>query len=78
MYSPDQTLALIPSISAALTEALDTARSLRTQVDNHEQRVSDAERRLSAMADKLAQIEREQSTPWYRKITRLIKREHTQ
>jgi DNA-binding transcriptional MerR regulator len=66
--SPDQTLALIPSISAALTEALDTARTLRVQVDAHEQRMSDAERKLSEMADKLAQIESEQQTPWYRKI----------
>jgi DNA-binding transcriptional MerR regulator len=71
--SPESTLALIPSISQALAEALDTARSLRVEVDDHEQRMSDAERRLSELADKLTQIEREQSTPWYRK---LIRRNH--
>ena len=68
--SPDQTLALIPSISQALTEALDTARLLRTQVDAHDNRLSDAERKLSEMADKLAQLESEQHTPWYLKIFR--------
>ena len=73
--SPDQTLALIPSISAALTEALDTARSLRAEVDAihittqaHDERMGEAERKLSEMADKLAQLESEQHTPWYRKI----------
>lgn len=66
--SPDKTLALIPSISQALTEALDTARALRVQVDTHEQRMSDAERKLSEMADKLAQLERAAQIPWYRKI----------
>ena len=68
--SPDKTLALIPSISQALTEALDTARSLRVQVDAHELRMSDAEQRISEMADKLAQLESDKRIPWYRKIFR--------
>jgi len=83
--NPDTALALIPSISQALTEALDTARSLRAEVDimhgditSHDERMSEAERKLSEMAAKLAQIESDKNTPWYRKITRLIKREHTQ
>jgi DNA-binding transcriptional MerR regulator len=83
--SPESTLALIPSISQALAEALDTARSLRVEVDAihttqaaHDERMSDAERKLSEMADKLAQLESDAQIPWYRKITRLIKREQTQ
>lgn len=66
--SPEQTLALIPSISQALTEALDTARALRVQVDAHEQLVSEHERKLSELAERLAQIEQDAQTPWYHKI----------
>lgn len=73
--SPDTTLTLIPSISQALTEALDTARLLRSQVSElsehqsaQDERISDAERKLSEMASKLEQLTLEQQTPWYRKI----------
>lgn len=73
--TPDKTLALIPSISQALTEALDTARLLRSQVselsehqNQQDERMSDAERKLAEMAAKLELLEREQQTPWYRKL----------
>ena len=73
--SPDTTLALIPSISEALSEALDTARALRTQVgelseqqDKHSERLSSAESKLTELADKLEALELERATPWYRKI----------
>lgn len=72
---PDKTLALIPSISQALSEALDTARMLRTQVselseqqDKHSERLSSAENKLSELSDKLDALERESAIPWYRKI----------
>ena len=78
--SPDKTLALIPSISQALSEALDTARLLRTQVSEmsehqtqQDNRMSDTERKLAEMAARLEQFEREQQTPWYRKIIRRSK-----
>lgn len=73
--SPESTLALIPSISEAITEALDTARALRSEVSElsehqtqQDARMSDAERKLVEMADKLSQLERDYKTPWYRKI----------
>jgi DNA-binding transcriptional MerR regulator len=66
--APESTIALIPSISEALTEALDTARTLRAEVDNHEQRISDYEHKLSEIANKLDAIENTQNTPWYRKL----------
>jgi DNA-binding transcriptional MerR regulator len=78
--SPESALALIPSISQALAEALDTARSLRAEMDGvnstlqaHDERMSDAERKLAEMADKLAQIESDAQIPWYRKIIKRSK-----
>jgi DNA-binding transcriptional MerR regulator len=73
--SPDKTLALIPSISQGLAEALDTARLLRAEVDTmqttiqgHDERMSANERKLSEITAKLAQLESNQRLPWYRKI----------
>jgi DNA-binding transcriptional MerR regulator len=66
--SPESTLALIPSISQALQEALDTAHLLRTQVDDHEQRMSASERKLEEITAKLEQLETTQNAPWYRKL----------
>jgi DNA-binding transcriptional MerR regulator len=73
--SPESTLALIPSISSALAEALDTARSLRVEVDAihatqtaHDERMSANERKLSEITAKLEQLESAQGLPWYRKL----------
>jgi len=58
---PDAALMLVPSISAALTEALDMARSLRTEVED----VSD---RQDQMATQLESLEAWVREPWYRRL----------
>ena len=81
---PDDTLALIPSISEALTTLTDAARSLRVEVDtlserqtNSEAQITEARDRQSKTESELAEalarleaLEREQALPWYRKIIR--------
>lgn len=68
--SPDNTLALIPSISQALSEALDTARALRIEVSELHQKQSATDTTLSELAERLAQLEAERSMPWYKKLLR--------
>lgn len=68
--TPNSVLALIPSISQALTEALDTARSLRTQVSELSSRLQSNEMQIAELSKKLEAIEREHAKPWYLKIFR--------
>ena len=67
--SPESTLALIPSISQALSEALDTARALRIEVSELNERQSATDNTLSELASRLAALEHERS-PWYKRLLR--------
>ena len=78
---PDQTLALIPTISKSLTEALDTARALRAElntvnatIQDHDKRMSDSERKIDELTTKLEQLERDHRSPWYKKLVQSITR----
>lgn len=76
--APQDTLMLVPGISAALTEALDTARALRSQVQQLTERQAESESKLSETQQALSQAlerleqleqrERERSVPWYQRI----------
>jgi len=59
--TPTDALALVPSISAALTEAVDIARGLRLEVDN----LADDHALTSGTVDALADWV---TLPWYKKI----------
>jgi len=50
---PESALALIPSISQALTEALDTSRALRSEVDEIKERQEQSDANLEAAADNI-------------------------
>jgi DNA-binding transcriptional MerR regulator len=67
---PESTLALIPSISQALSEALDTARALRIEVSELSQKQSATDSTLSELAERLAALEAERSMPWYKRLLR--------
>jgi len=58
---PGAALALVPSISAALTEALDAARGLRTEVDDLSEKQGDTAARVYGLETWLRE-------PWYRRI----------
>ena len=58
---PDAALALVPSISAALTEALDAARGLPAEVED----LSEKQGGTAARVDGLETWLRE---PWYRRL----------
>ena len=61
---PDDTLAIVPSISKALTELTDAARSLRAEVDTLSERQAQTDEQLAEVLKKLEHLEQ----PWYRKI----------
>lgn len=78
--TPESTLALIPSLSQALTEALDTSRALRAQVNELQERQAASESEqaelktaLSALQDRLSQLEHEQALSWYQRLFRRSK-----
>ena len=58
---PTDALALVPSISKALTEAIDMAQSLRADVDDLNDNQKGQDERISA-------IENWMSQPWYRRL----------
>jgi DNA-binding transcriptional MerR regulator len=62
---PDQTLALIPSISQALQSALDTSRALRAELDTLK---IETENTLAEITERLAQIESDQHKSWISKL----------
>lgn len=64
----DSALALVPSISQALTEALDTARSLRMEVVDLGDQVDDVAGRQVASDRRLEQLEAWMREPWWRRL----------
>lgn len=58
---PDAALMLVPSISAALTEALDAARGLRAEVDDLSEKQGDTAARVNGLQAWLRE-------PWYRRL----------
>jgi DNA-binding transcriptional MerR regulator len=67
---PDNTLALIPSISQALAQALDTAQTLRADVDQHDKRLNETESKLLELSNRLDELVSAKNTPWYKKLFR--------
>lgn len=67
---PSTALAMIPSISQALSEALDTSRALRSQVNELSERLNTSEQLLAEMAQRLSALESERQKRWYQKIFR--------
>jgi len=61
-------LALVPSISQALTEALDTARSLRMEVVELGDQVDVVAERQAATDRRLEQLEMWIREPWWRRL----------
>lgn len=66
--TPDSALALVPSISHALTEALDTARSLRMEVVELGDQVDDVAGRQVDTDRRLELLEAWMREPWWRRL----------
>ena len=64
---PDAALALVPSISAALTEALDMAQSLRAEVGDLAGQVEQVAQDQGATKDELAELRKWLRLPWYKR-----------
>ena len=68
---PDSSLALIPSISEALTELTDAARSLRAEVDTIKESQAQSDERQALTDEQLAEVLKKLEhleQPWYRRI----------
>ena len=65
---PDAALALVPSISAALTEALDLAHSLRAEVGDLAGQVEQVAQDQGATREELAELRKWLRLPWYRRL----------
>ena len=64
---PDAALALVPSISAALTEALDMAQSLRAEVGDLAGQVEQVAQDQGATREELAELRKWLRLPWYQR-----------
>ena len=64
---PDVALALVPSISAALTEALDMAQSLRAEVGDLAGQVEQVAQDQGATREELAELRKWLLLPWYQR-----------
>ncbi len=61
-------LALVPSISKALTEAVDTARALRSEVGDLADQVEDVAKAQGATDDELRKLREWMAQPWWRRL----------
>ncbi len=66
--SNESALALVPSISKALTEALDTARALRSEVGDLSDQVEEVARAQGTTDDELLKLREWLTQPWYRRL----------
>ena len=61
-------LALVPSISRALTEAVDAARALRVEVGDLSDQVKDVARAQGSTDEELGKLREWMSQPWWKKL----------
>jgi len=61
-------LDLVPSISRALTEAVDTALALRSEVGDLSEKVEEVARSQGATDDELLRIRKWMNQPWWRRL----------
>lgn len=66
--SNESALALVPSISKALTEAVDTARALRVEVGDLSNQVEEVARSQGATDDELRSLSEWLNQPWWRRL----------